>query len=101
MSVSIMSGAFNTNQLNRSENFKVNYVVAVSKFRCLKKKQNKKSSPSIHVNFKLSIVKTTFSGILLKSIADMKQWSTYQLIIVLHTKVGFLKLFDHFSFDTN
>ena len=78
MSVSIMSGAFNTNQLNRSENFKVNYVVAVSKFRCLKKK-HKKSSASIHVNFKLSIVKTTFSGILLKSIADMKQWSTYQL----------------------
>ena len=76
MSVSIMSGAFNTNQLNRSENFKVNYVVAVSKFRCLKKK---KSSASIHVNFKLSIVKTTFSGILLKSIADMKQWSTFQL----------------------
>ena len=78
MSVSIMSGAFNANQLNRSENFKVNYVVAVSKFRCLKK-NHKKSSASIHVNFKLSIVKTTFSGILLKSIADMKQWSTYQL----------------------
>ena len=43
-----------------------------------KKIGDKKSSASIHVNVKLSMFKATISGILLKSIADMKRLSTYQ-----------------------
>ena len=43
-----------------------------------KKNGDKKSSASIHVNVKLSMFKATTSGILLKSIADMKRLSTYQ-----------------------
>ena len=42
-------------------------------------KKDKKSSASVHVTSKLSMVKTKFSGILLKSIADIKRRSTYQL----------------------
>ena len=45
----------------------------------VKKKKTKKRQKSIHVNFEFSMVKATISGILLKSIADMKRWSTYQL----------------------
>ena len=38
----------------------------------------KNRSSSIHVNVKFSMFKATISGILLKSIADMKRLSTYQ-----------------------
>ena len=93
MSVSITSGGFNMfidswcfvkcsfqtlnsgkNHLSRSENFKVNYVVVITgcfSLPLFTNKKDKKSSASVHVTSKLSMVKTKFSGILLKSIADI------------------------------
>ena len=50
----------------------------VKKKQKKQKNGDKKSSASIHVNAKFSMFKATISGILLKSIADMKRLSTYQ-----------------------
>ena len=64
--------------MESGKNHLKNRSSVVKKKKKKKKDGDKKSSASIHVNVKFSMFKATISGILLKSIADMKRLSTYQ-----------------------